>query len=107
MSMMIIMLLLRAWIVEMRATSVKPRGLADDLLMVASGPNHVELVTEAVEKNLRIHARYGGEGGYSEVHLILLLPHGEAQAPPPQMEMRESDPGGGARAGPGCSPCGV
>ena len=39
MSMMIIMLLLRAWIIEMRDTSVKPRGLADDLLMVASGDN--------------------------------------------------------------------
>jgi len=49
MSMMIIMLVLRAWIIEMRATKVKPRDLADDLLMVASGPGHGEHIAEAVE----------------------------------------------------------
>ena len=49
MSMMIIMLVLRAWIIEMRATKVKPRDLADDLLMVASGPEHGEHIADAVE----------------------------------------------------------
>ena len=48
--MMIVMLLLRAWIIEMRETSVKPRDLADDLLMIASGTNHGDKITEAVEK---------------------------------------------------------
>ena len=47
--MMIIMLVLRAWIIEMRATDVKPRDFADDLLMVASGPGHGDQIAEAVE----------------------------------------------------------
>ena len=50
MSMMLIMLILRAWLVEMRGSLVKPRDLADDLLMVASGPQHENLIKEAVEK---------------------------------------------------------
>ena len=62
MSMMVIMLLLRAWIIEMRSTDAKPRDLADDLLMVASGENHGDLIVEAVDKNIRVHARHGGEG---------------------------------------------
>ena len=50
MRMMVIMLLLRACIVEMRATDVKPRDLADDLLMVASGEQHCTQIIDAVEK---------------------------------------------------------
>ena len=44
------MLILRAWLVEMRDSQVKPRDLADDLLMVASGPHHESRIKEAVEK---------------------------------------------------------
>ena len=49
MSMVIIMLLMRAWIIEMRDTTVKPRDLADDLVMIAPGDKHEEQIKAAVE----------------------------------------------------------
>ena len=49
MSMMIIMLLLRAWIIEMRTTTVKPRDLADDLMMIAAGDKHEDKIKAVVE----------------------------------------------------------
>ena len=54
MSMMVIMLLLRAWIVEMGATDVKPRDLADDLLMVASGEQHCTQIIDTGKKRTSI-----------------------------------------------------
>ena len=50
MSMMIIMLLLRALIIEARETGVRARDLADDILMIASGEGHHERLIQAVEQ---------------------------------------------------------
>ena len=41
--MVITSLLLRAWIVQMKSIAVKPRILADDLQIIASGTRHLEL----------------------------------------------------------------
>ena len=39
--MMVIALVLRPWVMEMCTYAVKPRTLADDLQVVAMGPNHL------------------------------------------------------------------
>ena len=43
MSMMVVALLLRAWIIQMQRAAVEPRVLADDLLIMATGDNSLEL----------------------------------------------------------------
>ena len=50
MRMMIIMLLLRAWIIETTRPGVKARDLADDILMVAFGKDHLSQLIKAVEQ---------------------------------------------------------
>ena len=47
--MVITSLLLRAWILQMKRMAVKPRVLADDLQILASGPRHLELFEEAFD----------------------------------------------------------
>ena len=49
MSMMITSLLLRAWVVQMQAMKVKPRILADDLQLMATGSNHLSKFKEAFD----------------------------------------------------------
>ena len=38
--MMFIALMMRPWLVLMQSQNIKPRTLADDLLILAYGPNH-------------------------------------------------------------------
>ena len=42
-SMMLTSLLMRAWIVQMHTIAVQPRLLADDLQLLCTGPNHLQL----------------------------------------------------------------
>lgn len=49
MSMMFITLILRVWIFETRRPPVKTRDLADDVLAVAHGEHHFELIVQAME----------------------------------------------------------
>ena len=42
MSMMVIALLLRAWIMQMRSLAMKPRILADDLQIISTGTRHLD-----------------------------------------------------------------
>ena len=41
-SMMVVALIMRAWIMQMREAAVIPRILADDLQIIAAGPHHLE-----------------------------------------------------------------
>ena len=49
-SMMVVALVLRPWVLEMRSYAVKPRKLADDLQILATGPNHLRLFQLAFDK---------------------------------------------------------
>ena len=49
-SMMIVALLLRAWIVEMKGECVRPRVLADDLQLIAVGGDHLGTFQKAFDK---------------------------------------------------------
>ena len=40
--MMVLALLLRPWILQMRSVAAQPRTLADDLLIMATGTGHLE-----------------------------------------------------------------
>ena len=50
-SMMLVALLLRPWILLMESIGTDPRTLADDLLVTASGPNHLQLITQATNQH--------------------------------------------------------
>ena len=50
MSMMVTSLLLRAWVMQMRGMGVKPRILADDLQLMATGEHHLRLFRDAFDK---------------------------------------------------------
>ena len=50
MSMMVVALLLRAWIVEMKGVGLKPRVLADDLQLMAVGEDHLEKSQKGFDK---------------------------------------------------------
>ena len=52
-SMMIVALLTRPWMLVTKACKVTPRGLADDLLAVAAGKDHVENLIRATEETHR------------------------------------------------------
>ena len=45
--MMLVAFILHPWVAMMKAMSVKPRTLADDLLILAAGPGHEKLFKEA------------------------------------------------------------
>ena len=105
MSMMIIILILRAWLIEMRETNVKPRDLADDLLMVASGPQHEHSIKEAVEKAYDYMQDMGGESGHPKVVTFLLLPDGQAKTAAACLEMRQTHSGSRPHEGSWCSHC--
>ena len=47
--MVITSLSLRAWIVKMKSMAVKPKILADDLQIIASGTRHLELFEQAFD----------------------------------------------------------
>ena len=49
-SMMVVALILRPWIMQMREAAVVPRILADDLQIIATGPNHLENFEHAFDK---------------------------------------------------------
>ena len=49
-SMMVVALVLRPWVMEMRSYSVKPRLLADDLQVIPTGPNHLKMFQRAFDK---------------------------------------------------------
>ena len=59
MSMMIIAIMFRPWIIEARRTDVKPRGLADDILVIASGEDRLQLILHALEKAQQYIAEMG------------------------------------------------
>ena len=46
---MVVALVLRAWVVEMRSLAVKPRLLGGDLQLLATGPNHLRNFTHAFD----------------------------------------------------------
>ena len=48
--MMVTALLMRVWLVEMRAFAMKPRVLADELQIVCTGPRQLENYAEAFDK---------------------------------------------------------
>ena len=47
--MMVVALVLRPWIMQMRRLSIKPRILADDLQVIGTGPNHLKLFEVAFD----------------------------------------------------------
>ena len=49
-SMMVTALQMRPWIMQMKSMAVKPRILADDLQIFATGPRHLEWFTHAFDK---------------------------------------------------------
>ena len=49
MSMMVIALCMRPWVLKMKDMDVQPRVLADDLLVVADGPRHAVLAEAALD----------------------------------------------------------
>ena len=49
-SMMIVAILLRAWIMQMKSIGVQPRLLADDLQILSKGTRHLEHFTDAFDK---------------------------------------------------------
>ena len=49
-SMMIVALLLRAWIVEMKSMGLKPMVLADDLQLIAISPDHLDMFAKGFDK---------------------------------------------------------
>lgn len=58
-SMVITSLLLRSWIVQTKSIAAKPRILADDLQIIASGTRHMELFEPAFDTT---HERLGDLG---------------------------------------------
>ena len=57
-SMMIVALLLRAWIVEMKGAGLRPRVLADDLQLIAVGGDHLGDFQRGFDKthcHLKVH----------------------------------------------------
>ena len=51
--MMLIALLTRSWMALMEKHNVTPRTLADDLMMTAQGPNHLQGIIAATEATHR------------------------------------------------------
>ena len=63
MSMMIVALLLRAWIVEMKQMNLKPRVLADDLHVIAVGYDHLGQFQKDFDKT-HCHLEAMGQGSH-------------------------------------------
>ena len=59
--MMVIALTLRPWVMEMSKMQVKPRILADDLLVVANGAAHAVLAEQAIDKTHRMLGEMGAK----------------------------------------------
>ena len=53
MSMMVVALLLRAWIVAMKSMGLRPRVLADDLQLIAIGKDHLKDFKEGFDATHR------------------------------------------------------
>ena len=49
-SMMVVAIIMRAWIMQMRSLAVKPRLLADDLQLISTGPRHLHNFEYAFNK---------------------------------------------------------
>ena len=49
-SMAIVALLMRAWVLEMKSYAVMARVLADDMQVTAKGPNHLDHFAHAFDK---------------------------------------------------------
>ena len=68
-SMLIVAVILRAWVVQMKSLGVQPRLLADDLLLLSIGTRHLEHFTHAFDKTHghmeAIRARIASEGCYT------------------------------------------
>ena len=58
-SMMLVALLMRTWIIIMEDMHTVPRTLADDLFLFADGPGHVERIIAATEATHSYLARFG------------------------------------------------
>ena len=60
-SMMIIALMTRPWMLVTRQCGATPRGLADDLLAIAAGHNHVQNLIKATEETHRFLEWFGAK----------------------------------------------
>ena len=79
-SMMMIALLMRPWMLLMLQHNVTPRTLADDLLATTSGPGHVERLISATEDTHLYLQRMGARVATSKSILFSSFDHGERQA---------------------------
>ena len=59
--MLLVTLLLRAWLVQIIAAGAQPRALADDLLIMAHGPDALPLFAQAFQASLEHLIDMGGK----------------------------------------------
>ena len=64
-SMMVVALLMRAWVLQMKSLGVKPRVLADDLQILACGEDHLEKFVHAFDMT---HAHLAAMGARLAPH---------------------------------------